>query len=314
MDIKGISLFLIPTFLVGAVVVFGGFALGLLTFETPSILHNLLMLVVLNLPALFAFLAGQYSAKGPLLIGVFPVPRVAIVRAALVVGVTFVAANLIATALGFTVLDWRLGTVLNKLQDGSVTLTPQQLAVLPAFIIVASTVFTLIMGATLLAATVLGHVYAWHGFLQDRLQPLGRVKAAIVGGVLWAIWFSPVLYYRVLATGRLEQDGAIAKMYFLPIGGVIVAVSLTLILRAALLRSEGLALPAVILGSFIAHNLTGTTAIWGYMFQIETPPWTGVFGAISATLWLLLAIFPAILAGTASRSTAPAASAEPMEA
>jgi len=315
MDIKGISLFLIPTFVVGYALAFGGFSLGLLTFEIPSILHMLLMIVLLNLPGLFAFLAGQFSERGPVLVDVFPLPRVAIVRAALVVVVAFVAYNLAAAAFGLTVVDWRLGTLLNKLQEGNAPLSPEAIAVLPAFLLVGSTVATILLGTTLLAAGVLGHVYAWHAFLQDRLVPLGRVKAAIVGGILWALWFAPFVYYSVLATGRLQQSGALGKLIHIPIGGVVVAIALTLILRTALVRSQGLALPAVILGSFIAHNLSGgVTAIWGYLFQIESPPWTGTFGVLGVVTWVLLAVFPGLLAGSAVRASAAGAQASPAKA
>lgn len=306
MDIKGILLYLVPTLVLGYVLAIGGYSLGLLTHETPSILHLLLMVVLLNLPALFAFLAGQFSARGPVLLNLFPLPRLAMVRAVLVVGVAFVGANLIAAAFGLTTIDWRLGSVLNKIQDGNTTLTPQQLAVVPAFLLVFSTLFTLVIGASAVAAIVLGQVYAWHGFLQDRLAPLGRFKAAAVGGALWALWFAPFIYYRVQVTGAFESDGLLGRIYHLPVGGLILAIALTILLREAVLRSQGLALPAVILGTFMAHHMNGTTTIWGSVFTIQTPPWTGAFGVFSVLVWALLAAFPGIMLGaTAAGSTLP---------
>lgn len=297
MDLKGIAVFLALTFGVGYALMFGGLYSGLLTFESESILHTLLIVLLVNAPGLFAFIAGQMG-NGPVLAQVFPLPRVAIVRVAVLAPVVVVLANLIAVACGFSVLDWRLGTLMNILQEGQQQpLSKETLAVLPAFLIVAGTLFSIILGATLVAACVVGQVYAWHVYLQERLAPLGRWAASGVGGALWAVWFAPLVYASIRATGRLDEAGALGRLYFLPIGGILMAIILTAIIRQAYERSGSLSLAAVVLGSFTAHAMSGMLSIWGYLFQVDTPPWTGVFGVISVALWGALAAFPGVLVG-----------------
>lgn len=304
MDIRGIAIFLGLTYSVGYAIAWGGLTSGLLSFESGSILHTLLMVVLLNLPALFAFIAGQ-TGRGPVLTRVFPINRVAVLRVGVLMTLVFAAYNFIGAAFGFTTLDWRLGTLINVLQQSTGTpLSPEAISVLPAFLIVAGTLLTIVFGATLVAACVLGHVYAWHAFLQDRLAPLGRIRATIAGGALWALWFAPLAYAYVRTTGTLESPDYLSRIYFLPIGGILVAIGLTAVVRRAYEVSGGLGLPAVVLGSFIAHGSGAALSIWNYLFQIETHPWTGLFGVTSALVWLLLAIFPGVLVGGPSATPA----------
>lgn len=232
--------------------------------------------------------------------------------------VIFAAFNLVAAAIGFTALDWRMGTLINVLREMAGTMTqkevilsPAQLSVLPAFLLIAGVLLTVIFGATLFALCLLGQVYAWNVFLRDRLAPLGRLGAAGVGGLCWTVWMAPLAYGYVQATGVLEEAGAWRQLWFLPIGGVAVGIGLTAVLNAAYERSGSLALPAVVLGSFFAHAIY---SIWGYVFPIHDAPWTGTLGLFSAVLWLALAAFPGVLIGPVEQrrpvdATSPAAPA-----
>ena len=81
MNTRGIALFLVLAYGVGFALAWGGLHLGLLSFTNGSLQHTVLMLVLFNLPAAFAFLAGQLTG-GPALTRVFPLPRIAALRVA----------------------------------------------------------------------------------------------------------------------------------------------------------------------------------------------------------------------------------------
>ena len=87
------------------------------------------------------------------------------------------------------------------------------------------------------------------------------------------------------------------KLAWIPIGGVCIAISLTALVRQAYERSGSLALPAVLLGSYLAHHLTGTASIWGFLFQSQDPRIDGGFGIISVLAWGLLACYPGAIIG-----------------
>lgn len=296
MDLKGIGIFLVLSYLVCGALVWAGFNYGLLNFESGSVLHSIIIVAIVNLPALFAFIAGQLG-RGPVLAPLLPMPKIAVVRVVVLVPIIFALFNLVAAGLGHTILDWRMGSLINQLQSEGQATSPEVQAVLPAFLIIAGMVMTMILGATLVAAIVIGQVYAFHLFLMDRLQPLGRPFAAVLGGILWALWWVPLLVERYRFLGTFDKESATFIIATQLGCALVIAVSLASLVRQAYERSGTLSLPVVVLGSFAAHALTGAFSIWGYIFQIEHVPYTGTFGLFSAALWLALAVFPGILLG-----------------
>jgi hypothetical protein len=52
------------------------------------------------------------------------------------------------------------------------------------------------------ALIALGSEYGWRGFLLTELFPLGKRKASILSGLLWGIWFIPLVLLRDYSTGR----------------------------------------------------------------------------------------------------------------
>ena len=295
MYLRGIAVFLGLAYGLGFALLYGGLNLGLLSFTNGSIQHTLLMVVLFNLPAVFAFIAGQVGS-GPTLTRVFPLPRIAVLRVIVLIPVVFVLVNFIGVLVGANLLDWRLGTLTNVLMQGRDPLPAEQAAILPAIFLVAGPLITILLGATLVAACALGHVYAWHAYLQDRLAPLGRLRAAVLGGVLWALWFAPFIFFALQSAQTFQRENIGSKLFFFPIGGLLVAIGLTAILRHAYEKSRGLALPAVILGSVLA-NAVGGLSIWEYLFQAQDLRLAGFFGVISAVVWCALGVYPALLVG-----------------
>jgi len=38
-----------------------------------------------------------------------------------------------------------------------------------------------------------GEEFGWRGYLLPRLAPLGGISAAIITGVIWGLWHTPVI-------------------------------------------------------------------------------------------------------------------------
>lgn len=312
MDVKGIGIFLGLSYAAAWGMTWAAFNFGLMSFETGSLLHTILLLVMLNLPALFAFVAGQLG-RGPVLAQVLPLPRVTALRVIVLVPVVFLIGNLAAVALGQTILDWRLGTLINKLETGT-PLSPEVRAILPAFLIVVGSLLSMVLGATLVAGAVIGQVYAFHLFLLDRLRPLGTLMGNIAGGTLWALWWLPLYIEQHRFMGSFAKDGAVLAIGAEAACALVIAIALTALIRQAYERTGTLALALIVLGSFIAHAGRDTFSIWGYIFQIQHPPYTGVLGVYNAVLWGVLALFPGILVGgreTERVDPGPSAAADP---
>jgi membrane protease YdiL (CAAX protease family) len=145
----------------------------------------------------------------------------------------------------------------------------------------------LLFAAFAVAVIVVGSVEAigeelgWRGFLLPRLADLGRVRAGLISGVLWAAWHVPLIY-----VAGAYHEGA-GPFYLLPFTATIVAMSF---IANELRMSTGSSWPAVVFHG--AHN-----AIW-YLLGLVTVASTGLLDGIGAesgvvplTLYALIAVW-----------------------
>jgi membrane protease YdiL (CAAX protease family) len=136
-----------------------------------------------------------------------------------------------------------------------------------------------IVGAGSLEA--IGEELGWRGYLLPRLADLGRVRAGLVGGLLWATWHAPLIYI-----AAAYHNGA-GPLYMLPFGITIVAMSFV---ANELRMASGSSWPAVIFHG--AHN-----GIW-FQLGAQTVGSTGLLagigeesGIVPMTLYSLIAVW-----------------------
>ncbi|MBK0330293.1 CPBP family intramembrane metalloprotease [Brachybacterium sp. MASK1Z-5] len=60
-----------------------------------------------------------------------------------------------------------------------------------AFVLIMA--INLVFGLVVTAVAALGEEIGWRGWLWPALRPLGRVRGALVMGVIWALWHTPVM-------------------------------------------------------------------------------------------------------------------------
>ena len=104
----------------------------------------------------------------------------------------------------------------------------------------AATTVAIVIAGSLEA---IGEELGWRGYLLPRLADLGRGRAGLISGLLWAVWHAPLIY---IATAYHNGAG---PLYMLPFTVTIVAMSFV---GNELRMSSGSSWPAVIFHG--AHN------------------------------------------------------------
>ena len=127
----------------------------------------------------------------------------------------------------------------------------------------------------------IGEELGWRGYLLPRLVDLGRVRAGLISGLLWATWHAPLIYIAA------AYHGGAGPLYMLSFTITIVAMSFV---ANELRMASGSSWPAVIFHG--AHN--------GIMFQLGalTVTSSGLLpgigeesGIVPMTLYVLVALW-----------------------
>jgi membrane protease YdiL (CAAX protease family) len=143
--------------------------------------------------------------------------------------------------------------------------------------------FVLVTVALIVLASLeaIGEELGWRGYLLPRLADLGRVRAGLISGLLWATWHVPLIYIAA------AYHGGAGPLYMLPFGVTIVAMSF---IANELRISTGSSWPAVVFHG--AHN-----GIW-FQLGVLTVSSSGLLagigdesGVVPMTLYSMIAVW-----------------------
>lgn len=137
---------------------------------------------------------------------------------------------------------------------------------------------TAVAGLLVTCVLALGEEIGWRGWLWPALRPLGRLRAAAAGGVIWAMWHLPIVLIGHNYTGA-PRHLAVA-MFILP------CIAMTLLFGALTDRADGNPLPAAAahgtmnsqFGTVLAIVATTQTPAAMNLF-IDTP--LGIIGVVA---------------------------------
>jgi hypothetical protein len=281
MNYKGVTLFLGLNYLLVSVGAFVGFSGGHLTLRNPTLLQYLLLSALMVIPAGSASIAKRlFPDSASTTLPIWPLPLRPALAVTLAAPVLFALSYAIATSLGLTHPQWNLGGLINRATAQiSTPLPPGVESAAPAITLVAYPIFSILVGATLFSVIALGGEIGWRGYLLPRLQSLGQPLAPLLTGVLWGLWFLPLI-------GVLCREIEAPAMADTMLRGVALAIVLSLFLANVMRRSRHLGITAMALGAFAGQD----SGIWSQLFEQSSPPWTGTTGWINIAVWGLAAV------------------------
>ena len=130
---------------------------------------------------------------------------------------------------------------------------------IPGLVLVLITAVAVVAGLVVTMLATLGEEIGWRGWLWPALTPLGRGRAAIVGGIIWSLWHLPVVLIGFNYPGA--NRAAAVAMFLLP------CIAMTLLFGALTDRAAGSPLPAA-----LAH--AGINTLFGVILGITATPQT----------------------------------------
>lgn len=165
--------------------------------------------------------------------------------AALVLIVALLALGVLVTAVRGVPMDLTGRTWLETGTAQMAELTGQEV---PAVAVVLVVLINSAVGLLITSAATLGEEIGWRGWLWPALTPLGRIPAAIVGGVIWSLWHLPVVLIGYNYPGA--NRAAAVAMFLLP------CIAMTLLFGVITDRAAGSPIPAA-LGHAAINSLAG---------------------------------------------------------
>ena len=291
MNKKGIVVYLAVTFGLGWVLTFVLLHLGLINLTEPSLVHNVMFVLLLWTPAAGAVAARMAAPESAPSFSVWPVPWGAAFRLGVLVVAVYAVIHILPALAGWSETQWQMGALVNVLEEQMpFAMTPEARRVAPAVAMVLLPLLGLFLGMTVYAVLGFGNELGWRGSLLPRLTALGwhPILASAVTGLLWGVWFLPLIYAWY---ARQEQLG---EMFGFAARFLLVAVAVGVLLGRVFRARAHLGLCSIAFGCWAAQLQSG----WSYLFPMGKPGWTGAFGVVAIVLWALAAIAaPRVLGG-----------------
>ncbi len=254
----------------------GGRVSGLLPTSPQGTPHLAALLAVLYAPLLARFICLRAEGQPIGAAGrVWSVPRTPALIAIVGVPALFALMYAVSGLLGEGSPQWDIPALMQQLPSAEELGMDQSL---PAgFFLVVGFLLSIVLGPTLYALVWLGNELGWRDYLLPRLMPLGNARAHALGGLLWGVWLSPIVWL-----GYVTPDQRLMGVGLLILTAILLAFALGEVWR----RTQHPGLVAVAMGCFFGQ----IQGMWLYLYPDPDLPWQGPFGLIAAVFWALTAL------------------------
>lgn len=278
LDKKPLTLFLILTFGVTLILIFIARWQGLTLGQLPPLISQFVILGAMFVPAISAIIVQKFVCKKPLKELGFrwgPWRMYGITYA--IVLLMFVI-NYAVTWLFILPPDLSLNAFLGQFA----AVDPNLQLPLPAYQMIIILALLTFLGAPVLnMIPSLGEEIGWRGFLLPALEPLGKLRASILSGMIWALWHTPMILILGFAYGEQAWLGFL--LHF------ILVTSLGIWMGYVWFQTRSTVLAAFIHSVFNANAY----GVWAVIFISSNKLLVGSVGLINTILFLCVGLITA---------------------
>ena len=278
---KAILSYILITFglTLGAIIFARG--MGFTLFGKPNILSQLVIAACMFFPAIGAIFTQLLVVKKPMKeLGFRFGPWKMYVLAYFLILLMFFV-NYTITWLFIQKPDWTLVSFM----DQYMSLVPDITLPFPApMMILLFSSITFIMAPILNIIPSLGEEIGWRGFLLPNLEPLGKTRAMIFSGMIWALWHTPMIL--ILGFGYGSQAWPGVLLHFVTVTG------LGIWMGYIWFKTRSTILAGFIHAVFNAHAY----GVWTMLFVSDNKLIIGAAGLIGVILCFLLGMMTLFIA------------------
>jgi membrane protease YdiL (CAAX protease family) len=271
-DKKALTVFLSITFGITLLLIVLARIIGLTLFNSPALASQLVIAGAMFIPASAALITQQFVLKKPIK----------------ELGLRFGPARMYLKTYGIILLLYVLNNVFTWIflakPDFSLSAFMAQYGISGALPMPAPTMLALMTALTLVGAPIfnmipsLGEEIGWRGFLLPNLEPLGKIKAAILSGMIWALWHTPMILILGFGYGHQAWPGAL--LHFL------LVTSLGIWMGYIWFQTRSTVLAAFMHAVFNANAY----GVWSMLFISDSKLLVGAIGLVNTILFVCLGI------------------------
>ncbi|MGE5298324.1 MAG: CPBP family intramembrane glutamic endopeptidase [Acidobacteriaceae bacterium] len=272
MNKKALLIFLISTFTLTIALIIGARLSGFSLVDKPVLMGQMAIAAAMFIPGICAILTHKLVLKKPFKeLGFRFGPFRDYVKVYFSIVGLFVLTYAI-TWLFFLKPDFTLAPFLAQYGiTASLPMSaPAMLGIFAIITFIGAPIFNMIPS--------MGEEIGWRGFLLPNLEPLGKTKAALFSGMIWALWHTPMILILGFAYGSQMWTGAIFHF--------VLVTSLGVWMANIYFKNR-----SVVLASFI-HAVFNANAygVWTMIFVSENRLLIGSTGIINVLLVFMLGI------------------------
>ncbi len=256
---------------------------NLFAANTPTIFSQIVILGAMFVPAISALIVQIFILKKPLKdLGFRIGPKWMYLKTYLMIALVFFV-NYGLTWAFIIPPDWTLASFLHQYAPGLNLPLPA-----PIMILLLSLI-TFILAPIVNMIPALGEEIGWRGFLLPALEPLGKVKAMVLSGVIWALWHTPMILILGFMYGRQAWPGVL--IHFVTVTGFGIWMGYIWF------KTRSTVLAAFMHATFNANAY----GVWSIIFISGSKLIIGAAGLIGAVLCLILGLLTVYVVITKSR-------------
>ncbi len=275
---KALSVFLGITFGLTIGIAIVARLLGFTLVGTPDFMSQMVVLAAMFIPAVGAIVTQKFVLKKPLLELGFKLGPLSMYAKTYGVIVLIFIINYGFTWIFIQKPDLSLEPFVDQYMPGSALPLP------PAFMIAILVFSTFVVVPFFNLLPSLGEEIGWRGFLLPNLEPLGKTRAMVISGMIWALWHTPMILILGFAYGKQIWPGVL--LHFLMVSG------LGIWMAYIWFKTRSTVLAAFMHATFNANAY----GVWSVIFVSSNKLIIGAAGIIGASLCVILGLVTLYLA------------------